>query len=90
MLQTKSGRPSPYDAGAAHEALPDAVHEAMVFHAVGRSVIVEKNNHKGTEMYMMHGGRHVRGKDIWQEGFSSRGTPNVEGEWRVKPAPAER
>ena len=56
-----SGSP-PYDAGAAHEALPDSVGVAMVFHVVGKSVILEKKHHKGAKNSLLH---FARGKDIW-------------------------
>lgn len=58
----ESSGPPPYDAGAAHEALPDSVGETMVFHAVGKCVVVEKKDHKGTKTSLLH---LARGKDIW-------------------------
>lgn len=42
--KAESRRPPPYDAGAAHEALPDFVHEALGSHATGRRVIVERTH----------------------------------------------
>lgn len=48
--KSESRRPAAYDAGTAHEAQPDAVDEIMGSHAAPRSVMVERNHHKGTEM----------------------------------------
>ena len=58
----KASGPPPYDAGAAYEALPDTIDKAMVFHAVGKSVILEKDHHKGTKTSLLD---LAKGKDIW-------------------------
>ncbi len=66
--KSESRRPPPYDVSAAHEALPNALDEAKVCHAIGRTVVVEKKHRKGIEMYMLHQGV---GRNIQQEGNSS-------------------